>query len=168
MNMPRLAKPKDAKGFTLIELMIVVAIIALLSAIAVPSYTEYVRRSHRVAAKNALVAIAQRLEQNYTLMGSYAITQNPVVGGAPIPINNAYLGTPWGLSQTPPSGISRYSLTFQLPATAPSTTTYTLVATPMNAQIGDTCGALTLDYRNLRGANGQTNRHADTIRCWAK
>jgi type IV pilus assembly protein PilE len=162
MNMPRLAKPKDAKGFTLIELMIVVAIIALLSAIAVPSYTEYVRRSHRVAAKNALVAIAQRLEQNYTLTGRYDQTQ-----ASPTPnIANAYLIAPWGLGQTPPSGTARYNMTFV--GSAPSATTYTLVATPFSAQVGDTCGVLTLDYRNLRGANGQTNRHADTIRCWAK
>lgn len=151
-------------GFTLIELMIVIAIIALLTAIAVPSYNEYIRRSYRADAKNTLVAIAQRLEQNYTLTGSYAATQTAV------PINDAYLTTPWGLGQTPPSGTARYNMTFI--NAAPSATTYTLVATPFSAQVGDTCGSLTLDYRNLRGVviNNVTyaNRDADTLRCWAR
>lgn len=159
--MQKLRKLNRKNGFTLVELMIVVAIIAVLSAIAVPSYTEYIRRSYRADAKNTLIAIAQRLEQNYTLTGRYDQTQGP----PPITIDNSYLGAPWGLAQTPPSGTPRYNVTFI--GSAPNVTTYTLVATPFSAQVGDSCGALTLDYRNLRGANGQTNRHPDTIRCWA-
>ena len=59
------------KGFTLIEVMIVVAVIGILTALAMPSYNEYIRRSHRAEAKNFLMAITQRMEQNYTLSGRY-------------------------------------------------------------------------------------------------
>lgn len=59
-------------GFTLIELMIVVAIITILAAVGYPSYTEYVMRSHRQAAKNAIFQIADRQEQFFLDNRSYA------------------------------------------------------------------------------------------------
>ena len=59
-------------GFTLIELMIVVAIITILAAVGYPSYTEYVMRSHRQAAKNAAFQIADRQEQFFLDNRAYA------------------------------------------------------------------------------------------------
>ena len=50
---------KVHQGFTLIEVMIVVAIIGILSAIAMPSYTEYIRRGHRTEARASLLQMAQ-------------------------------------------------------------------------------------------------------------
>jgi len=60
-----------AQGFTLIELMIVVAVVGILSAIAYPSYTEYVRRGHRADARAGLLQVQQWLERAATATGTY-------------------------------------------------------------------------------------------------
>jgi type IV pilus assembly protein PilE len=70
--MPRHAAPRRARGFTLIEVMITVAIVAILSAIALPAYNAYVQRSRVPAALDALSALATRLEQRYQDTGNYA------------------------------------------------------------------------------------------------
>lgn len=137
--------------------MISVAVVGILAAIALPNYSAYIMRSHRAEARNTLLAVAQRLEQNYTLAGTYAATP---AGAA---INNASI-TSWGLNQTPLSGAARYIITFV--TGQPTATTFTLQATPTGAQAGDTCGTMTLDNRNLKGAAGQNNRHQTTRNCW--
>lgn len=149
-----------SRGFTLIELMITVAVVAVLAAIAIPSYNQYVLRSHRAEAKNIMLSVAQRLEQNYTLSGSYARTQ-----GATADDIDATDIAGWGLNQVPLSGAARYNITFG--AGQPTAATFGLVATPAGAQVADTvCGVLTLDNRNLKGANGQNNRSQVTRDCW--
>lgn len=70
--MPRTAASRRARGFTLIEVMITVAIVAILSAIALPAYTAYIQRSRVPAALDALSALATRLEQRYQDTGNYA------------------------------------------------------------------------------------------------
>jgi type IV pilus assembly protein PilE len=148
-----------AQGFSLIELLIVIAVIGILAAIAVPSYNRYVLRSHRAEAKNMLMATAQRLEQNYTLSGSYAQTQGSAVNDI---INATIIA--WGFGQEPLNGPARYNLTFA--ANNPTANTFVLLATPVGGQAADTCGVLLLDNRNLKGANGQNNRHQITRECW--
>lgn len=59
------------QGFTLIEVMITVAIIGIVSAIAYPSYTEYIRRGHRADARAGLLQAAQWMERAATATGSY-------------------------------------------------------------------------------------------------
>lgn len=145
------------RGFTLIEVMIVVAIVGVLASIALPSYQRYVMRANRVEAKNALLALAQRLEQNYTLSGSYSLDQ----AGAAI---NAGSITTWGLNQVPVSGGARYTIGFA--SGSPTATAFTINATPTGSQSTDSCGVLTLDNRNLKGAAGQNNRHQTTRDCW--
>ena len=61
------------QGFTLIEMMIVVAVIGILSAIAYPNYTEYVRRGHRAEARAGLLQAAQWLERAATATGTYPL-----------------------------------------------------------------------------------------------
>ncbi len=80
--MPRTAAPRRARGFTLIEVMITVAIVAILSAIALPAYTSYMQRSRVPAALDALGSLATRLEQRYQDSGSYA---NGEACGATLP-----------------------------------------------------------------------------------
>jgi type IV pilus assembly protein PilE len=70
--MPRTAALRTARGFTLIEVMITVAIVAILSAIAMPAYNAYVQRSRIPPGLEALTSLATRLEQRYQDTGSYA------------------------------------------------------------------------------------------------
>lgn len=60
------------QGFTLLELMIVVAVVGILAAIAYPSYQEYVKKSRRSEARAALLTVAQAQEKFYTANGTYA------------------------------------------------------------------------------------------------
>ena len=136
--------------------MITVVIIGILTAAGLPSYNQYILRSHRADVKNMLLTVAQRLEQNHSLTGSYALTP----AGAAI-VDATIAG--WGFGQIPLSGAARYNITFQA---VPTATTFTLVATPVGAQLPDACGILTLDNRNLKSAALQNNRSQVTRDCW--
>lgn len=67
-------RPRTQRGFTLIELMTVVAVVGILSAIAYPSYVEHIRKSRRTDAKNALLDLASRQERYLTVHNTYAGT----------------------------------------------------------------------------------------------
>ena len=124
------------KGFTLIEVMIVVAILAIVATIAYPSYQRYVQQSYRAQAQADLMEIAQFMERQYT-------------------ITNAYPSDPDRLPATSPdSGTIRYRITL----TAVSDDAFTLSAAPDGPQIGDRCGTMTLDNRNNRTSVGDN--------CW--
>ncbi len=149
------------RGFTLIEIMITVAIVGILAAIALPSYQRYVLRSYRADARTALLGLGQRLEQNYNLAGVYNATQ------AGTAINDAQIAA-WGMDQVPLGGAARYTLTFA--AGQPTASTFIVQATPVGAQAGDTeCGILMIDHRNVKGAQGTLdNRAAATLNCWSR
>ncbi|TQN07864.1 type IV pilus assembly protein PilE [Acidovorax temperans] len=138
--------PQKAQlGFTLIELMIVVAIVGILSAVAYPSYTEYVRRGHRADARAGLLQAQQWLERAATATGAYP-TELPAT-------------LTWANDST-----KRYTISIGGPAT---TSTFTLTATPRGAQVGDKCGNFTVTHTGLRGAKGVTTGDIVT-ECWSK
>ncbi len=136
-------KPKKQSGFTLIELMIVVAIVGILSAIAYPSYAEYIRRGHRAEARAGLLQAAQWLERSATATGTYPLT----------------VAFPANLKAVPNN---RYDI-----AVVSDGATFTLTATPKGAQTGDKCGNYTLTNTGLRGAKGATTGDIVT-ECWGK
>lgn len=140
---------RPQKGFTLIELMIVVAIVGILSAIAYPSYTEYVQRGHRADARAGLLQAQLWLERGATATGVY-----PTV----LPANLT-----WSADTS-----KRYTIGL---AAGNTNAAFTLTATPKNPgpQASDKCGTYTLNNTGLRGANGKTSDQSGyNIDCWGK
>lgn len=139
---------KRVKGFTLIELMIVVAIVGILAAIAYPSYTEQVRKSRRADATGALLGFANAMERHATVGGSYCDAGG--TGGASScgdATNDT--GTPSIYSgQSPVDGGTAY---YNLTINAATATTYMLHAARTGAQATDKCGILTLTQDGTRG-----------------
>ena len=136
-----------AKGFTLIELMIVVAVIAILAAIAYPSYQEQVRRGRRADAKATLMELSQFMERHYTENNRYTTAG----GAAPtLPFTEA-----------PKEGAAKY---YDLSLSAVAQQSYTLSAVPKGAQAGDRCGNLTLTSTGVKGATGA----AGATECWGR
>jgi len=124
-------------GFTLIELMIVIVVVAVLAAIAMPSYRQYVLRTHRTEAKRTLLNVAVAQEKFYLH-------------------NNTYAG-PSALEIAPPSGLGIAGTTerghYALAITAGGVSAFSATATAQGAQADDTrCASFAIDQAGTRTA----------------
>lgn len=135
---PGLRCRRVSDGFTLLELVVVMAIAAILAAIAIPNYSEYVMRSHRSEAQSFISDVASRQSQFFLDRRSYAATVA-------------------GLNMIPPAEVAaRYNVAIAVVAGPPAG--FQVSATPIGAQATDRCGVLTIDQANNRTAVGP--------RCW--
>ena len=138
---PGRKRPGSVRGFTLIELMVVVAVVAILVAIAVPSYSEAVRKGKRGQAKSDLVELAQIMERFRTVNGSYDTSKSTTFTNP--------------ITQSPQTGTADYTVAIE----SQSDTAFNLEATPTGGQSDDRCGVLSIDQsgakRHSKGDDGQ-------------
>ena len=135
---------KLTKGFTLIELMIVVAVVAILAAVAVPSYRSYVLRSHRTVAINAILDLGSREARYYTTNNNYTGSLTTL----------GYAADPMQL----PSSTNTY---YNLSVSSATSATFTLSAAPVGNQANDTCGTYTYTDLGLKGISS-----GSVSSCW--
>jgi type IV pilus assembly protein PilE len=132
---------RKQRGFSLIELMVTVAIVGTLAAIAIPSYSSYVRRSKRVDAKVALTGLSQQYERCYTRYNSYTNGNCNVTLGVDTP-NKA------DTSAADPGGTN-------------DAQNFAIMATPKGDQVKDTaCGTFKLNSAGVKTVTGAT------ANCW--
>jgi len=137
-------------GFTLVELMIVVAIVGILSAVAYPSYVRNIEGSRSNDAQGGLTSFANAMEKRYARQNTY---RGAATGGIDIgaPANNLFP------SQLPIDSNRKY---YNLTITVATVNTFTLRATPINAQVGtgflelDSTGARRWDRDDSGGVDG--------------
>ena len=137
---------KKQTGFTLVELMIAVAIVGILTSVGYPSYQKHIQKAKRSEAQAALVSFATAMEQwrveNNGKYASDGLTADKIFA-TQVPTDG--------------SGTKTYDLAFD---GTPTDSAYTLKATPVQT---DDCGILTLKNTGEKGANGTS---PDTSGCW--
>ena len=131
-----------ARGFTLLEVLIVCVIVGVLTMIALPSYQKSVQKTRRSDAKSALIGAAGQMERYFTERGTYATATLGSGGVYPSTTENGYYT------------LSLANLT---------ATTYTLRAAPAAAQVGDACGTMTYTDQGTKGVSGASLPVSD---CW--
>ena len=133
-------RSRAAAGFTLIEVMIAVVVVAILCAVAYPSYADHIRKSRRAQAKADLVEYAALAERYHT-------------------VNNTYVGFTLPTTVSPrEGGAAHYTLALN---PAPSQSGFGITATANGPQARDVCGNLSINQANVK-----TNSAGTLSDCW--
>lgn len=166
-----LRQPMSQRGFTMIEMLVVVCVIGILVAIALPGYRGYVERTNRTVGKAALSTLAARQESYAADHKVYTNNFARLGVGGTGTATTAFLDRQGNLSLATSSS-ALYQLAVHDTATAGATCTglgtgairftYVLVATPVNTRTDKRCGTLCLSSSGQRGATGGTET------CWGK
>jgi len=127
------------RGFTVIELMIVVVIVAILAMIAYPSYQDHLRKGSRSAAQNFLAEMATKQQQYLLDARQYAVGAGAVAA----------------LSMTVPADVAQFYTITVNPAAPTLPPSFTLIATPIPGSRQAPDGTLTLDSTGAKTRNGQ-------------
>lgn len=128
-------------GFTLIEVLVVMACVAALTTVAWPNYQSLMWRGHRAQARTALLQAAHRFERAASANGSYPAS-----------------------TDVPASVLQVEGQRYQMTVTSASHS-YALSATPVGTQSGDACGTLTINHLGVRGVQGGSQTAAQ---CWGR
>lgn len=141
--------PCHLRGFTLIELMVVVAIISIISVVAYPSYSNHVTKTYRSAAKTCLIEYAQFMERFYTI--NFAYHEN--IAG-----NSLVLPTLDCVTQ------SNLNLRYTFTADNLTRSSFRVIATPIETQLvqDKLCGILSIDQEGIHTASGT----GGSKKCW--
>ncbi|MET3476181.1 type IV pilin protein [Variovorax atrisoli] len=156
------AARKRAGGFTLVEVMITVVIIAILSAIAYPSYKEQIAKGKRAQVKASLSQAQQWLERHYSENYSYA----KMAGGTDINADGGIFKTQFGTSPLPGGGAANYTIALTPNAAG---TGYSLKATRTGSMSGDRCGDYVVTHTGRKSVENYTGFDAALAaasECW--
>jgi len=143
---------RRSAGFTLIEILIVLVIMAILVSVAFPGYEDSMRKSARMAAKGALMDVVSRQEQYFMNNKTYA--DSLVALGLPDPY---YVDR-----KNDRVNSSDANRVYQLTLANVTTTTFDALATPLHRQVEDVCGSYTLKADGSRAVSGSPGASV----CW--
>ena len=132
-------RTNQARGFSLIELLIVITVVGLLLAVALPSYTRYVLRSHRSSAVTGVLDLASRQARYYTTNNTYTTSMTAL----------GYPADPMPLTDSS----NRY---YDLSVASATATAFTVRAVPVYPQTKDTCGTYTYTDLGVKSVSSGT------------